>query len=237
VGDGWTGGSRVSAVDRRPRILVVEDDETVADVVARYLKRESFEVERVADGESALRAVDARAPDLVVLDLMLPRLSGLEVCRRLRPRRLPIVMLTARGEESDRIMGLELGADDYVVKPFSPRELVARIRAVLRRAGPRDESKIELGPIELDPRSRIVRIRRRKVELTAREFDLLAFLMAHPGRVFSRDELLEQVWGYTFGGTTTVTVHIQRLRSKIERRTDEPEHVKTVWGAGYRFDA
>jgi two-component system response regulator ResD len=227
----------VSAVDRRPRILVVEDDETVADVVARYLKRESFEVERVADGESALRAVDARAPDLVVLDLMLPRLSGLEVCRRLRPRRLPIVMLTARGEESDRIMGLELGADDYVVKPFSPRELVARIRSVLRRTGPRDESKIELGPIELDPRSRIVRIRRRKVELTAREFDLLAFLMAHPGRVFSRDELLEQVWGYTFGGTTTVTVHIQRLRSKIERRTDEPEHVKTVWGAGYRFDA
>jgi two-component system, OmpR family, response regulator ResD len=227
----------VSAVDRRPRILVVEDDETVADVVARYLKRESFEVERVADGESALRAVNARAPDLVVLDLMLPRLSGLEVCRRLRPRRLPIVMLTARGEESDRIMGLELGADDYVVKPFSPRELVARIRSVLRRTGPRDESKIELGPIELDPRSRIVRIRRRKVELTAREFDLLAFLMAHPGRVFSRDELLEQVWGYTFGGTTTVTVHIQRLRSKIERRTDEPEHVKTVWGAGYRFDA
>jgi DNA-binding response OmpR family regulator len=227
----------VSAVDRRPRILVVDDDETVADVVGRYLERESFDVERVADGESALRAVDARAPDLVVLDLMLPRLSGLEVCRRLRPRRLPIVMLTARGEESDRIMGLELGADDYVVKPFSPRELVARIRSVLRRAGPRDQSKIELGPIELDPRSRTVRIRRRQVELTAREFDLLAFLMAHPGRVFSRDELLEQVWGYTFGGTPTVTVHIQRLRSKIERRTDEPEHVKTVWGAGYRFDA
>src|SRR4051812_17541342 len=193
----------MSAVDRHQRILVVDDDETVAEVVVRYLEREAFEVERVADGISALEAVDARAPDLVVLDLMLPRLSGYDVCRRLRPRRLPIVMLTARGEESDRIMGLELGADDYVVKPFSPRELVARVRSVLRRAGPRDETPIALGSIELDPRSRTVRVRDRPVDLTTREFDLLAFLMANPGRVFAREELLEQVWGYTFGGTPT----------------------------------
>lgn len=220
----------------RPRILVVEDDETVADVVGRYLERESFEVEHAADGVSAIEAVEARVPDLVVLDLMLPQLGGLDVCRRLRSRRLPIVILSARGEESDRIMGLELGADDYVVKPFSPRELVARIRSVLRRTGPRDETPIALGSIELDPRSRTVRVRGRDVELTGREFDLLAFLMANPGRVFSREELLQHVWGYTFGGTPTVTVHIQRLRSKIERHPEAPVHVKTVWGTGYRFD-
>ena len=168
---------------------------------------------------------------------MLPKLGGLDVCRRLRSRRLPIVFLSARGEESDRIRGLELGADDYVVKPFSPRELVARVRSVLRRAGPRDEAPIALGSIELDPRSRTVRVDGRDAELTTREFDLLAFLMANPGRVFSREELLEQVWGYTFGGTPTVTVHIQRLRRKIERRPDRPVHVTTVWGTGYRFDA
>jgi DNA-binding response OmpR family regulator len=226
----------VSAVDRRQRILVVDDDETVADLVARYLERASFEVERVADGVSAIEAVEARPPDLVVLDLMLPRLGGLEVCRRLRPRRLPIVMLTARGEESDRVMGLELGADDYLVKPFSPRELVARVRSVLRRAGLRDEAPVVLGPIELDPRSHTVRVRGEPVELTAREFELLAFLMARPRQVFSREELLREVWGYTFGGTPTVTVHIQRLRGKIELHPDRPELVKTVWGAGYRFD-
>jgi DNA-binding response OmpR family regulator len=227
----------MSAVDRRSRILVVDDDETVGDVVARYLERDEFDVERVSDGAAALAAVEAHRPDLVVLDLMLPQINGLEVCRRLRPRGLPIVMLTARGEESDRIMGLELGADDYIVKPFSPRELVARVRSVLRRTGPRDEAPMILGPIELDPRSRTVVVRSRPVELTAREFDLLAFLMANAGRVFSREELLQQVWGYTFGGTPTVTVHIARLRGKIERHPDRPEHVKTVWGAGYRFDA
>jgi len=222
---------------RRTRVLVVEDDETVADIVRRYMERESFAVVSVADGESALEAVDACVPDLVVLDVMLPKLSGFEVCRRLQARRLPIVMLTARGEEADRIMGLELGADDYVVKPFSPRELVARVRSVLRRAGPRRFGEpIAIGSIVLDPRSRSVTVDGRPVELTTREFDLLAFLMQHPGQVFDRAELLEQVWGYTFGSTPTVTVHVQRLRRKIERDPEHPEHVTTVWGSGYRFD-
>ena len=222
---------------RRPRILLVEDDETVSDIVIRYLERESFAVDSVSDGESALEQVEANEPDLIVLDVMLPKLSGFEVCRRLRSRRLPIVMLTARGEESDRIMGLELGADDYVVKPFSPRELVARVRSVLRRTGPRrDADPITRGSIMLDPRSRGVTVDGRPVELTTREFDLLAFLMEHPGQVFDRNELLEHVWGYTFGSTPTVTVHVQRLRRKIERDPEQPRHVKTVWGAGYRFD-
>jgi DNA-binding response OmpR family regulator len=222
---------------RRTRILVVEDDETVADIVTRYMERESFAVDSVGDGETALERVEECEPDLIVLDVMLPKLSGLEVCRRLQRRRVPIVMLTARGEESDRVMGLELGADDYVVKPFSPRELVARVRSVLRRAGPRRHGQpIEGGPIVLDPRSRSVRVDGREVDLTTREFDLLAFLMEHPGQVFDRSELLEQVWGYTFGSTPTVTVHVQRLRRKIEAEPEHPRYVTTVWGSGYRFD-
>jgi two-component system, OmpR family, response regulator ResD len=205
--------------------------------VSRYLEQESFVVESVSDGESALEQVEANEPDLIVLDVMLPKLNGFEVCRRLRGRRYPIVMLTARGEESDRILGLELGADDYVVKPFSPRELVARVRSVLRRTGPRfDAEPIAIGSIALDPRSRIVTVDGDPVDLTTREFDLLAFLMEHPGQVFDRTELLEQVWGYTFGGTPTVTVHVQRLRRKIERDPERPRHVTTVWGSGYRFD-
>jgi DNA-binding response OmpR family regulator len=219
------------------RILVVEDDETVSDIVARYLRRESFTVEAVGDGESALERVEEHEPDLIVLDVMLPKLSGLEVCRRLRGRRVPIVMLTARGEESDRIMGLELGADDYVVKPFSPRELVARVRSVLRRTGPkRNGEPLAGGPIVVDPRSRTVTLDGDPVDLTTREFDLLAFLMEHPGQVFDRNELLEHVWGYSFGSTPTVTVHVQRLRRKVERDPEHPRHVTTVWGSGYRFD-
>jgi DNA-binding response OmpR family regulator len=219
------------------RILVVEDDETVSDIVTRYLRRESFSVEAVADGETALARVEEHEPDLIVLDVMLPKLSGLEVCRRLRGRRVPIVMLTARGEESDRIMGLELGADDYVVKPFSPRELVARVRSVLRRTGPKRNGKpLTGGPIVVDPRSRTVTVDGDPVELTTREFDLLAFLMEHSGQVFDRNELLEQVWGYSFGSTPTVTVHVQRLRRKVERDPEHPRHVTTVWGSGYRFD-
>jgi two-component system response regulator ResD len=222
---------------RRTRILVVEDDETVADIVTRYMERESFAVDSVGDGETALERVEECEPDLIVLDVMLPKLSGLEVCRRLQRRRVPIVMLTARGEESDRVMGLELGADDYVVKPFSPRELVARVRSVLRRAGPRRHGQpIEAGPIVLDPRSRSVTVEGLEVDLTTREFDLLAFLMEHPGQVFDRSELLEQVWGYTFGSTPTVTVHVQRLRRKIEAEPEHPRYVTTVWGSGYRFD-
>jgi DNA-binding response OmpR family regulator len=222
---------------QRTRILVVEDDETVSDIVTRYLERDSFAVESVTDGESALARVEAHQPDLIILDVMLPNMSGLEVCRRLQSRRLPMVMLTARGEESDRIAGLELGADDYVVKPFSPRELVARVRSVLRRTGPRrDGEPIEVDAILLDPRSRTVTVAGRPVDLTTLEFDLLAFLMEHPGQVFDRSELLEQVWGYTFGSTPTVTVHVQRLRRKIESDPASPRHITTVWGSGYRFD-
>ncbi len=228
---------------KRAKILLVEDDVTVSEVVTRYLRRDGFDVDAVGDGETALERVKESRPDLMLIDVMLPRLSGFDVCRRLRPARLPIIMLTARGEESDRIMGLELGADDYVVKPFSPRELVARVRSVLRRthgwtAGSQqgDLTPISLGDIDLDPRSRRVSVRSEESSLTAREYELLLFLMQHPATVFRRDELLEHVWGYTFGGTPTVTVHVQRLRKKIEEDPEHPAHIKTVWGVGYRFD-
>ncbi len=226
---------------QQTRILVVEDDATVAEVVVRYLEREGYHVERVVDGETALERIETCRPDLVVLDVMLPRLSGFDVCSRLKPSGLPVIMLTARGEESDKVMGLELGADDYIVKPFSPRELVARIRTVLRRshrmrAGPDVPARIRGGDLEIDPRSRSLLRGGEAVSLTAREFDLLLFLMQNQGRVFRREELLEHVWGYTFGGTPTVTVHVQRLRRKIERDPERPVHIATVWGAGYRFD-
>jgi DNA-binding response OmpR family regulator len=225
------------------RILVVDDDATVAEVLSRYLEREGFAVETVGDGEQALaRAVDT-LPDLVVLDLMLPGLGGLEVCRRLRQAApIPVIMLTARGEEADRIVGLELGADDYVAKPFSPREVTARVKAVLRRAGGEvGTGTAPLGPIiagdiALDPSAREVRVRGEAVSLTAREFDLLAFMMRRPYRVFRREELLEHVWGWTYGDASTVTVHVRRLREKIEDDPSTPHHILTVWGVGYRWE-
>ncbi len=223
------------------RILVVEDDPSVAEVVGRYLEREGFTVERASDGRQALGLAAAVMPDLVVLDLSLPGVGGLEVLRRLRALApVPVVILTARGEESDRVEGFELGADDYVVKPFSARELVARVRAVLRRSGGSAASAVvealRSGDLEVDPRARQVRVRGRPVVLTAREFDLLVFLMSRRGRVCRREELLEQLWGTHHGDPATLTVHVRRLREKIEADPSTPQRIKTVWGVGYRFE-
>jgi DNA-binding response OmpR family regulator len=222
------------------RILVVDDDPTVADVVSRYLQRDGFEVELVGDGETALTRALADPPDLVVLDLMLPGLSGLEVCRRLRATMpIPVVMLTALGEESDRVLGLELGADDYVTKPFSPRELALRVQSVLRRgaAMPQREPKVLTdGDLVVDVAARDARIGGAELTLTVREFDLLVFLLTHRGKAFGRADLLERVWGWTFGDQATVTVHVRRLREKIEVDAAKPVRLVTVWGVGYRYD-
>jgi DNA-binding response OmpR family regulator len=223
------------------RVLVVDDDPTVSDVVRRYLERAGLAVTLAADGPAGLRAYLAERPDLVVLDLMLPGLDGLEVCRRLRsrPDEVPIVMLTALGEEADRVLGLQLGADDYVTKPFSPRELVLRVQSVLRRAGRAvtapPESLVD-GELEVDVARRVARLRGAELALTVREFDLLVFLMRHPGRAFRRAELLENVWGWTFGDQSTVTVHMRRLREKVEDDPADPRRIKTVWGVGYRWE-
>jgi DNA-binding response OmpR family regulator len=227
------------------RVLVVEDDSTVAEVVVRYLEREGFAVDSVADGREALARVVSNPPDLVVLDLMLPGVDGLEVCRRVREMQpIPIIMLTALGEESDRIIGLELGADDYMSKPFSPRELTARVKSVLRRAGApvavvEEAAAVPLRAdgLEVDVRGRQVRSQGRIVDLTVREYELLVFLMRHRGQAFSREELLQRVWGYAYGDTSTVTVHVRRLREKIEADPSHPALVRTVWGVGYRFES
>jgi two-component system response regulator ResD len=227
----------------RGRVLVVDDEPTIAEVVSRYLVRAGFEAQIASDGRSALElalAADTR-PDLVVLDLMLPGIDGLEVMRRLRAEPGPspaIILLTARGDESDRVVGLRLGADDYVVKPFSPAELVARVDAVLRRlqVAPERAAPIELGDLRIDSAGRRVFVRGEEATLTHREFDLLEFLVRHPGQVFSRDQLMDAVWQFSFySDTSTVTVHVRRLRAKIEADPAEPRHVQTVWGAGYRF--
>lgn len=227
-----------------PYVLVVEDDPTVSEVVVRYLEREGLEVDAVADGNEALERANARWPELVVLDLMLPGLDGLEVCRRLRSRApVAVIMLTARGDEDDRVLGLELGADDYVSKPFSPRELTARVKSVLRRAsgapGPdvAGPARFDVGTLSVDVSARDVMRDGARLALTAREFDLLVFLATHPHCVFRREELLDRVWGYTYGDTATVTVHVRRLREKIERDPANPELLVTVWGVGYRWDS
>jgi DNA-binding response OmpR family regulator len=221
------------------RVLVVDDDPTVSDVVRRYLEREGLTVELAGDGQQALDAYDAERPDLVVLDLMLPGIDGLEVCRRLRAhdRSLPVIMLTALGEESDRVLGLELGADDYITKPFSPRELVLRVQSVLRRTVPiMLEDVFVDGDLRVDAARRTVVLRGRELALTVREFDLLVFLMRNPGRVLRRAELLQQVWGWTFGDQSTVTVHMRRLREKVEDDPAQPRRILTVWGVGYRYE-
>jgi DNA-binding response OmpR family regulator len=222
-------------------VLVVDDDPTVSDVVRRYLERAGYAVTLRADGRSALTEYDRARPDLVVLDLMLPQLNGLEVCRRLRTvdPALPIVMLTALGEESDRVLGLELGADDYLTKPFSPRELVLRVQSVLRRTVTRPAPAPEAytdGTLVVDTARRIARLAGAELALTVREFDLLAYLMAHPGRAFKRAELLDAVWGWTFGDQSTVTVHVRRLREKVEADPAQPTRIVTVWGVGYRYE-
>ncbi len=223
------------------RVIVIDDDPTVAEVVARYLVEDGHVVDCYHDGETGLAAALEVGPDLVVLDLMLPRLDGYEVCRRLRALRdVPVIMLTARGDETDRLIGLDLGADDYLTKPFSPRELAARVRAVLRRShgttGSSLPSTFRAGPIELDVRSHTARLHGGDLRLTAREFELLVHLARHPGQAFRREELLEAVWGYKFGDASTVTVHIRRLREKIEADPSVPTLITTVWGVGYRWD-
>jgi two-component system, OmpR family, response regulator ResD len=239
----------IAGVPRRaaspPSILVVDDEPTIAEVVARYLERAGFETRIAADGPSAVAAARSRRPDLVVLDIMLPGFDGLEAMRRIREDaggRTAVILLTARGESSDRVIGLRRGADDYVVKPFSPAELVARVEAVLRRSadasGSGSAAPLTFGDLEIDPRARSVRVAGRDVELTQREFDLLHFLSQHPGQVFSREQLMDDVWRFSFyTDTTTVTVHIRRLRAKIERDPAAPRLIQTVWGVGYRFRA
>jgi len=225
----------------RGTVLVVDDEPTITEVVARYLERAGYRTRVAADGIQALELAASQRPDLVLLDLMLPGIDGLEVMRRLRELgrdRIAVILLTAKGEESDRVIGLRLGADDYVVKPFSPAELVARVDAVLRRidTSPGHEAPIELADMTIDPSSRRVFVRGDEVQLTQREFDVLLFLARHPGQVFSRNQLMDAVWQYSFyTDTSTVTVHVRRLRSKIEPDPARPRHIQTVWGVGYRF--
>lgn len=223
------------------RILVVEDELMVAEVVERYLRRDGYDVRTVHDGNDALDSVDSFRPDLIVLDLMLPGTGGRDVCRQVRSRsQTPIIMLTARSEEIDKLVGLELGADDYVTKPFSPRELAARVKAVLRRAGGQAQQESEgqrFDGLTINAGKRSVETERGAVQLTAREFDLLHYLASHSGHVFSRAQLMDAVWDYTFAGdASTVTVHMRRLRAKIEEDPSRPRHLKTVWGVGYKFE-
>jgi len=220
-------------------VLVVDDEPIVREVVVRYLEREGFRTLETGNGDEARALLERHSPSLVVLDVMLPGTDGLELCRWIRGRRgPPVIMLTARGEEADRIVGLELGADDYVTKPFSPRELVARVRTVLRRIDRAEASqgRLSFDELEIDPDTREVLIGDESPKLTAKEFDLLYFLASNPRRVFSRDQLMARVWGYqSVLDTGTVTVHIRRLREKLERDPSHPRHLETVWGVGYRF--
>ncbi|MDX6419979.1 MAG: hypothetical protein QOG28_4599 [Trebonia sp.] len=231
------------------RIVVVDDDPTVADVVGRYLVRDGHTVECVHDGHEALRRIAEQPPDLVVLDLMLPGIDGLEVCRRLRERwPIPVVMLTALGDETDRLAGFEIGADDYVTKPFSPRELAMRVRSVLRRSRSAAPADMSDGPgqaeqgiltdrdVTVDLAAHEVRIGGKLVQLTSREYDLLVFLLRNPRQAFTREQLLSEVWGWTFGDTSTVTVHVRRLREKLETDPTLPRRIVTVWGVGYRYE-
>lgn len=223
-------------------ILVIEDEPSVGEVVSLYLRRAGFVVSVVRDGEQALEMISETLPTLVVLDLMLPGIDGWEITRWLRARGdVPIIMLTARRDEIDRIAGLELGADDYVVKPFSPQELVSRVRAVLRRSASKTDAQAEqaitFSDLRIDPATRYITVREEEVTLTAKEFDLLYLLARHPRQVFTRDQLLERVWGNAnYIDPGTVTVHIRRLREKIETDPGTPHHLQTVWGIGYRFE-
>jgi DNA-binding response OmpR family regulator len=225
----------------RGMVLVVDDEPTIRDVVSRYLVRAGYRTTVAATGKEALRCASDERPDVVVLDLMLPDVDGLEVMRRLRQQdrdRTAIVLVTARGEESDRVIGLRLGADDYVVKPFSPAELVARVDAMLRRLAPAldHQPPLVFDGLEIDSGGRRVLVDGQEIDLTQREFDLLLFLARHPGQAFTRDQLMERVWQYSFYvDTSTVTVHIRRLRAKVERDPERPRFIQTIWGVGYRF--
>ncbi|RPJ39604.1 MAG: DNA-binding response regulator [Chloroflexi bacterium] len=236
----------IQEVDVPEQILVVEDEASVGDILRLYLSRAGFDVSVVRDGKKALDTLQERLPALVILDVMLPGVDGWEITRRLRERsEVPIILLTARKEEIDRIAGLELGADDYVVKPFSPQEVVSRVRAVLRRTRPKEgedgagtgAGRLDFGDLVIDPQSRLVTLNNGERALTAKEYDLLYLLARHPRQVFTRDQLLERVWEETdYIDPGTVTVHIRRLREKIEPDPANPRHLQTVWGVGYRFE-
>jgi DNA-binding response OmpR family regulator len=224
------------------RVLVVDDDHTVREVVVSYLRAARHDVDEAVDGEQALAMLGERPADLVVLDLMLPGIDGLEVCRRVRETSdVPVIMLTALGSETDRVVGLERGADDYVTKPFSPRELVLRVDSVLRRAGerasPLEPAAVTDGDLHVDAARHVATLAGCELALTSREFDLLLFLVRHPGVAFSRDQLLRDVWGWSFGDQSTVTVHVRRLREKVEPDPTHPVRLVTVWGVGYRWEA
>jgi DNA-binding response OmpR family regulator len=245
TGCGVAGGtSGWTSMVARARVLVVDDEPTVREVVAGYLRRDGHEVTEAGDGETAMQLLGSDTPDLIVLDLMLPGVGGFEVLRHVRSTSdIPVIMLTARSEEGDRVAGLELGADDYVVKPFSPRELAARVNGVLRRALPRNggaapAQRMDFGALVIDPLSREVWLDGVLVEMTPKEFDLLAFLAASPRQVFSRAQLLEQVWQSSpdWQDSATVTVHVRRIRNKIELDPEHPRWISTVWGVGYRFE-
>jgi DNA-binding response OmpR family regulator len=222
------------------RVLVVDDEPMVREVVTSYLERDGYQVDATGDGSTALDMARARPPDLLILDVMLPSKDGFSVLQELRKTSsVPVILLTARTEETDRVLGLELGADDYVVKPFSPRELTARVRSVLRRTRPQEPGALlEFEGLSVDPTTREVKVGDRTVELTPKEFDVLAFLAAHPRQVFSRGQLLQQVWDSSaeWQDPATVTVHVRRLRTKIESDPQEPRWLQTVWGVGYRFE-
>ena len=222
-------------------VLVVDDDATVREVVVTYLRANNHAVAEAADGESAILAAAKNPPDLIVLDLMLPGVDGLEVCRQVRKtREVPIIMLTALGSETDRVVGLELGADDYVTKPFSPRELALRVESVLRRTSGRAPELADVladGDLIIDHPHRTVTKAGERLALTSREYDLLRFLVGHPDVTFSREELLERVWGWSFGDRSTVTVHVRRLREKVEQDPTHPTRLQTVWGVGYLWQA
>ncbi len=227
-------------MSRAKRVLVVDDDDNVRDVVRRYLEHAGYDVTLAGTGEQALHLAGESEHDLVVLDLMLPGIDGFEVCRRLRQHsEVPVVMLTARGEEDDRIAGLQLGADDYVAKPFSPRELVLRVTSVLRRTATEPahgHDELVDGALIIDVTARRARLHGAPLALTTREFDLLEFLITHAGTAFTRAELLSRVWGWDFGDQSTVTVHVRRLREKVEQDPARPDRIATVWGVGYRYD-
>jgi two-component system response regulator VicR len=224
----------------KKKVLLVDDEKTLVKALKFNLEKEGFLVEEAFNGEEALDKAFKVNPDIIILDLMLPGLDGFEVCREIRKKEeIPIIMLTAKGEDIDKVLGLELGADDYMTKPFNPRELVARMKAILRRSGTRDEGlrkQIQIGALQIDLLQHRVRQGEREIDLTAKEFALLSFLASNAGRVYSREELLEQIWGYNYyGDARTVDVHIRHLREKIEEDPSNPQLIITVWGTGYKF--
>ncbi len=224
----------------KKKVLVVDDEKTLVKALTFNLEKEGYEVAAAYDGEEALKQIESDNPDIVILDLMLPGLDGFEVCRRVRKNLdIPIIMLTAKGDDIDKILGLELGADDYITKPFNPRELIARVKAILRRSDSQSstlKNLIKVQDLQIDLYQHKVRVKGSEIDLTSKEFALLNLLATHPGRVYSREQLLEQIWGYNYyGDARTVDVHIRHLREKLEADPSNPRYILTVWGTGYKF--